>query len=82
MDIAILVLTACAIMFLVAIFVLLILKNKEHSNNIDKLLEDNNNKLKEEIVADIADKYNTANNSMLGELTRNNTALNTTLTHT
>lgn len=81
MDIAILVLTACVIMLLVAIFVLLILKNKGRSGNVEELLSDNNDKLKKDIVDDIAQKYNTANSSMLDELSRNNTSLNTTLTH-
>ena len=81
MDIAILVLTACVIMLLVAIFVLLILKNKGRNGNIGELLSDSNDKLKKDIVDDIAQKYNTANSSMLDELSRNNTSLNTTLTH-
>ncbi len=81
MDIAILVLTASVIMLLVAIFVLLILKNKGRNGNVEELLSDNNDKLKKDIVDDIAQKYNTANSSMLDELSRNNTYLNTTLTH-
>ena len=81
MDIAILVLTACVIMLLVAIFVLLILKNKGRNGNVGELLSDNNDKLKKDIVDDIAQKYNTANSNMLDELSRNNTSLNTTLTH-
>ncbi len=81
MDIAILVLTACVIMLLVAIFVLLILKNKGRNGNVGELLSDSNDKLKKDIVDDIAQKYNTANSSMLDELSRNNTSLNTTLTH-
>lgn len=81
MDIAILVLTACVIMLLVAIFVLLILKNKGRNGNVGELLSDNNDKLKKDIVDDIAQKYNTANSNMLDELSRNNTSLNTTLIH-
>jgi len=50
MDIAILTLAICIIMLLVAIFAVLIVKNKGNKSNLDKILQDINDRQKDEIV--------------------------------
>jgi len=78
MDIAILVLISCAIMLLVAIFALIIVKNKGKSNNTSEVVQKYNDIQKAEIAESIA----TANKNMLDEISRSNTSLNTTLINT
>lgn len=82
MEIAILVLAALAIAILVSIFVLLMAKNKKKSTNIDELVKKCNEEQKQDIVAEISQKYESSNKTMLDELSRNNTGLNTSLTTT
>ena len=78
MDIAILVLISCAIMLLVAIFAVIIVKNKGKSNNTSEVVQKYNDIQKAEIAESIA----TANKNMLDEISRSNTSLNTTLINT
>ncbi len=78
MDIAILVLISCAIMLLVAIFAVIIVKNKGKSNNTSEVVQKYNDIQKSEIAESIA----TANKNMLDEISRSNTSLNTTLINT
>ena len=78
MDIAILVLISCAIMLLVAIFAVIIVKNKGKLNNTSEVVQKYNDIQKAEIAESIA----TANKNMLDEISRSNTSLNTTLINT
>lgn len=82
MDIAILTLAVCIILLLVAIFAVLIVKNKGNKLEIDNILQEIIDKQKEEIVANIAKNCETSNQNMLGEIGRSNSGLSTTLTAT
>ena len=59
MDIAILTLAICIIMLLVAIFAVLIVKNKGNKSNLDKILQDINDRQKDEIVENVKENLNT-----------------------
>lgn len=82
MDIAVLVLSVGAILLLVAIFALLILKFKQKNTNIDDNIKRLGDEQRDKIVQDIGKKFDSANNVVLGEISRNNTALSTGLTTT
>lgn len=82
MDIAILTLAICIIMLLVAIFAVLIVKNKGNKSNLDKILQDINDRQKDEIVENVAQNCKSANQTMLDELSRSNNGLSSNLTAT
>lgn len=81
MDIAILVLASCMILLLVAIFTMILLKNKGKEENIERLLQDNNDRQKEEIISSLAESSSKEIKTMLDELNRSNGTLRDTLTN-
>lgn len=82
MDIVILVLLGCAILLLVAIFAVLLLKNKKSPQDNATINDERLAEHKMQIVGDVATKINNTKSDMLDEISRSISGVNSNLTST